>query len=122
MKGFRRNRHLRRQSTVSLEADSPLESGGDAVVQTPRATGLANAARVAVRVDADALADVPAGHVAPNASDPANGLVPHDESAMVYLRGLGGVQVTSPDAAEAFVDHPPSVPRYPPRPPPQPLP
>jgi len=87
-----------------LEADGPLERRGDAVVQTPRATRLANAARVAVRVDADALPDVPAGHVASNASDPANGLVPHDEAAEVDLWGLGGVQVTSTDAAQVYVD------------------
>jgi hypothetical protein len=55
-------------------------------------------------VDADALADVPAGHVASNASDPANRLVPHDESAEVDLCGLGGVQVTSADAAQVYVD------------------
>src|ERR1700757_2954601 len=95
---------MRRQSTVSLKADSPLERRGDAVVQTSRATRLANAARVAVRVDADALADMPTGHVTPNASDPANRLVPHDESAKVDLRGLRGVQVTSADAAQVYVD------------------
>jgi hypothetical protein len=53
-----------------------------------------------------------AGHVGSNASDPANGLVPHDESAVVYLRGLGGVQVTSADAAEVYVDEHLIVPGY----------
>src|SRR6185436_14500241 len=104
VQGLRGDRHLRRQRAVRLEADGPLERRGDAVVQAPRETRLANAARVAVRVDADALADAPAGHVASNASDPANRLVPHDESAEVDLRGLGGVQVTSADAAQVYVD------------------
>jgi hypothetical protein len=47
---------------------------------------------------------MPTGHVTPNASDPANRLVPHDESAEVDLRGLGGVQITSADAAQVYVD------------------
>jgi transposase len=41
------------------------------VVQAPRATRLANATGVAARVDANALADVPAGHIASNASESA---------------------------------------------------
>src|SRR5690348_9479347 len=47
---------------------------------------------------------MPTSHVTPNAGDPANRLVPHDESAEVDLWGLGGVQVTSADAAQVYLD------------------
>ena len=55
-------------------------------------------------IHADALANMPTSHVTPNASDSANRLVPQDESAEVDLRRLGGVQVTSADAAQVYVD------------------
>src|SRR5690349_20526303 len=74
------------------------------MVQTPRATRLANAARVAVRVNANALANMPTDHITPNASDPTNRLMPHGESSEVDLWGLGGVQVTSADAAQVYLD------------------
>jgi len=67
-------------------------------------TCLANTAGVTVRVDADPLADVPAGHAASNANDSTSRLVPQDESAAVNLWGLRGVQVTSADSAEVDVD------------------
>jgi hypothetical protein len=92
-----------RQRAVGLQADSSFHRCRDAVVQAPGAARLADTARVAVRVDGHPLAGAPAADVAPDASYPAGRLVSHDESAEVDLAEIGGVQVTSADAAQVNV-------------------
>ena len=95
---------LRSEAAVDLQSHRSLERRLYAEVQPPGATVLADAAGVAVRVDAHPLANGPTGDARADGTDAPDGLVAEDVLAGVDLRQLGGVEVAPADAAEVDVE------------------